>query len=952
MTKCIEVKGAQQNNLKKINLNIPLHSFCVICGPSGSGKSSLAFETLFAEGQRRYIETLSHYARQYIKSAPKPLVQSIKNVPPPILLGQRNNIRTSRSTAGTHSKVMDHLRLIFSKAGVIHCPKHKIPLAKYSSDYGAQIIQKKFEKGFLLFPIEKYQHKKNLLIKHLLKDGFTRIGHIKKNQLSIQNLSENPRLSSLFYIVVDRLFFKDIQRTSDSLRQCYRFSLKYNSQFSSGQALLYSSKDEILFLSESPVCPICRFQFPLSVTPALFSSQSPLGACENCKGFGSTLKIDENKITPQPHLTLSEGALKIFSTPATAFERRGLRAFCKEKKIDLHTPWNQLKAKDKRALWKGGGNFCGVLGFFEMLENQKYKMHVRVLLSRYKSQEICEVCRGNRLREEAEWIYFQNKTIHDWSQLTFSEMEKELNSLKLSSGDFSLIREVHTALKRKIEWINQIGLGYLKPSRLTNTLSGGELQRLNLAGQIGMGLSQILYILDEPTIGLHTVDTQKLISILQGLNTLGNTVVVIEHDPDVIQQAQYVVEMGPGSGFQGGKIVFNGDSKEFKKCSNSLTNILLTKSKKKPSLKREIHPLHFKNFLKLKKCHIHNLKKIDAQIPLNRMVVCTGVSGSGKTSLAIHTLYPALKKILNSREDIFKKSSSFNEKNTVFCQNLNLSDSSFFEPFKVQSIEGFEKIKRVIMIDQSPAEKTLRSFIATYSGIYTAIRSIMAEIPLSKQKRLTSGHFSLNVDGGRCPDCRGLGYQEIEMIFMDPIRLQCELCRGLKFQPKILEVKFQNKNIYEILELTIESAMQFFTIYPAIFKPLSILKKVGLGYLSLGQSLSTLSGGESQRLKLSRELSSSHIKETFYILDEPSTGLHFKEVDLLLKVLNQLIDEGGSVLMIEHNLQIISECDYVIDLGPSAGEKGGRIIGQGALKDFTEKNKGATAQCLRKFLNP
>ena len=923
----IEMRGAEQNNLKKINLDIPLHSFCVICGPSGSGKSSLAYETLFAEGQRRYTETLSNYARQYIPSAPKPLVESMKNIPPPVLLGQRNTVRSSRSTAGTHSEVMDHLRVIFSKEAQAFCPEHQTPLEDHSIEKGVHLL-KKWEKGFLLFPIEASSFKnKKQMIKQLMKDGFLRIGFFKNKKFKTDLISEMKTLPSSFYVVFDRLLFKDKDRVSDSLGGCYEASMKYNPSFSGGQALALNLKNESLFLSQHPLCPLCRKPFSLQVTPALFSFNSPVGACKTCSGFGNILSIDENKIVPNPYLTLAQGALHIFSTPATAFERRQMKAFCKLKKIDMHTPWIELNKISRQSLWKGGRNFCGVLGFFKMLEEQRYKMHVRILLARYKSPKVCSGCKGGRLREETKWLRLQDKSrqgksIDKWAELTFKKLEEELSSLSQHRSCESAVK----ALKRKIELINKMGLSYLTLNRPTRTLSGGELQRLNLAVRLGMGLSQILYILDEPTIGLHPCDTQKLISILKGLKEHGNTLVVIEHDLDVIREAEYIVEMGPGSGFQGGKVVFQGLKKDFLKKKNSLFEEIKT-----PRKKRTMDQHHFKNFLKLKKCSMYNLKNINVKIPLNRLSVCTGVSGSGKSAFTVSTLYPVLKKIIG-----------------LSVHQKKIPDS-IFKKFSFSSIEGFEKIRRVILVDQNPAEKTLRSIVATYCGIFTPIRNLMAEAARSN-KGVSPGSFSLNVDGGRCPECRGLGYQEVEMVFMDPIRMTCSLCRGLKYQKNILDIRFRNKNIQNILEMTVSEAMLFFTIYPPIFGPLALLQKVGLSYLKLGQSLSTLSGGESQRLKLTRELSDSKIKGTFYIFDEPSTGLHTSEIKWLLEVLDQLVERGGSVFLIEHHLQMIAHADYIIDLGPDGGDKGGQVTAQGP-PGLILKSKGATAKCLRTFLD-
>ena len=926
-TSFIEIQGAEENNLKNINVNIPLNAFTVICGPSGSGKSSLAFETLFAEGQRRYTETLSNYVRQYIKEASKPQVKSVSNIPPPVLLKQRNTIRSSRSTVGSHSEVLDPLRVILSKIGLIKCPKHNEFLKKYSSSKGALEIKKRFSKGYLLFPIEPFKKKKQFLKRQLIQDGFSRIAKIKNKKLDILRLSEVKNLpSSLFYVAADRLNFSDEKRVSDSLSLCYRSSLQYNPGFSAGKALVFDIKGEMFFLSEKPSCPVCCFEFSLPLIPSLFNPNSPLGACESCKGFGNHLSLDQNKIIPHPQKTLAEGALKIFSTPSTAFERRKLHLFCNEKDINLHTPWQKLSKKSKSAVWKGDKNFIGVQGFFDFLEKRKYKMHVRILLSRYKSTTLCSECKGQKLREETNRVLFQNKNISEWSQMNIEQIQSYLDDLKLSSFEKSLIKEPLKNLKRKINFIQNMGLGYLQLNRPLQTLSGGEFQRLNLAGQLGMGLSQVLYILDEPTIGLHASDCQKLLSMIQKLQTFGNTIVVVEHDADVIKKAAHIIEMGPGSGFKGGKIVYSGSKTSFFKKKNSLTVQALLEKKKTPKDLRPVTLDTYKYLLKLKNCQLNNLKNINVSIPLNRLSVCTGVSGSGKSSLVVSTLYKSLQKALNKAPSL--------------------------EGCFLDKIEGYEKIARTILIDQAPADQNSRSFIATYMSFYSNIRSLISETPSAMRKKLSARDFSLNVDGGRCPECRGLGYQEIEMVFMDPIKLICESCKGLKFQSSLLEVKFKNKNIHEILQMTVRQAMEFFTAYPVIFKPLSILNKVGLEYLTLGQNLSTLSGGESQRMKLAREFSSSSkIKETFYILDEPSTGLHFREVDLLLKALNHLVDEGATVLLVEHNLQIISKCDYIIDLGPQAGENGGYLTGQGALLEFIKENKGVTSQCLRKFLN-
>ena len=919
----IEIQKAEQNNLKKIDVHIPLDQFTVICGPSGSGKSSLAFETLFAEGQRRYTETLSNYARQYIKEAARPLVKRIKNIPPPILLHQRNNVRSSRSNIGTHSEILNHLNIIFSKIGTIDCPKHKIPLKSYSSSEAALDLSKNFDRGTLLFPIEKSKNK--LLHKQLIQDGLTRIGIIKKGKVAIQYLSDIKKLpSSLFYVVVDRLDFKDKDRTSDSITQCYKYSIKYNFHFHSGRAVVLDLKEKLFFFNEKPACSICCFEFPLPLTPSLLNFNSTLGACSECKGFGNNLIMDEKKVVPDINLSLAQGAISIFAMPSTALERRQLQSFCKKKKIDLHTPWKKLTARQKKMIWEGDSTFYGVEGFFEFLETKKYKMHVRIFLARFKIAQPCKTCQGYRLRKEALWVKIKNKNIAECSQMTLSQFQDWLENLKLSQHEQKIVKEPLRKLKEKVRFINNIGLGYLHMNRPIRTLSGGELQRLNLSGQLGIGFSQILYILDEPTIGLHSYDSQKLLELIKELQKLGNTLVVVEHDASVIQEAQHIIEMGPGSGFQGGEVVYNGPRSTFLTNKTSSTALAL---KKKYFLPEKKTSSQIKKEIKLKNCHLHNLKNINVNLPLGHISVCTGVSGSGKSSLVTHTLNKILLDVLDKKQKVSAKD---------YC---------------LGEIDGHQWIKEVNHIDQSPAQQHSRSLVVTYIGVYKLIRDLIASTYASEEKGFTSSSYSLNIDGGRCPECRGLGYQEIEMIFMDPVRLTCEACRGVCFKPSILEVRFKNKNIHQILQMTVKEALSFFVSYPSIFSALSILKKIGLEYLSLGQNLSTLSGGESQRIKLARELNSGKIKDNLYIFDEPSTGLHFKEIDMLIKVFKELTSKGASVLIVEHNLQLISQCDYIIDLGPFAGEGGGQVVWQGLIHDFIQAGRGVTAKCLQEFLN-
>ena len=990
----------KQNNLKNIEVKIPLGKFTVICGPSGSGKSSLAFETLFAEGQRRFIESMSNYARQFLNKAPKPDIEGIMNIPPSIAIEQKNSVKNSRSTVGTTTELIDYLRLLYEKTGIPFCPTHHIPTQKQSVSEATDIALKYFEgkRGYILVEItetDRVSEGKKLL-SLFLQDGFlraylpkrkpvaptitikgkkaiaklmaqaeekvtvalkTKATSKKSAKASAKEAEENinqpiPEVTPVtqtemgeiielnepkmlkkglpkesFYLVIDRIAFNTSEkdRLADSLSQAYEASIKYNTKTTVRNALLITTEGSQLKLSEENSCSICGFT-PPPVTSRLFSFNSPIGACPSCKGFGNILDLDEKKVIPNPNLSIAQGALNPFTMPSAESDKKQLLAYCKKTKIDVHTPWNKLPEDQRKKIWNGSKEFFGVKGLFEYLEQIKYKMHVRVFISRYRSPFLCPECKGTRLRKETNHIFIHGLHISQLTQMTVEHLATVFDEIKFTPTEMEVAKEIIKQIKTRLDFLKRVGVHYLTLARETRTLSGGEYQRIMLSNQLGMGLSQTLYVLDEPTIGLHPRDNDRLISILKDLKDLGNTLVVVEHDHDVIKNSENVIEMGPGSGFLGGEVVFSGGTADFLNSKESQTAAYLRPSNNWVPL-RTVRPVDIDSYkfkLQVKGAKGHNLKNVDVDIPMNRFVVVTGVSGSGKSTLVSKTLYPALARILNI-------------------------EYGPEQPF--DKLNGMEHIKNVLLIDQSAIGKSARSSPVTYLKIFDAIRTIFSTIPESRFRGYTPGTFSLNVDGGRCPACKGTGYEEIDMMFMDNVIIPCDICDGKKFRGEILEVVYKEKNINQVLKMTVTEAMNFFVAYPNIRKPLSILKEVGLDYLQLGQPAVTLSGGESQRLKIAKELSQIQQKSTLYILDEPTTGLHFKEIDLLLKVLNKLIDAGGSVLVVEHNLDVIRAADYIIDLGPDAGEKGGKIVAIGSPEEVMKSKKSLTGQYLKKYID-
>ncbi len=963
----IILKGVKQNNLKNIDVSIPLGSFTVICGPSGSGKSSLAFQTLFAEGQRRYIESLSNYSKQFINKAPKPDLEDVENIPPAIALQQKNSIKNSRSTVGTNTELLDHLRILYAKIGSASCPDHHLKLQPYTPVSAAEFIvdHLKDTKGYILLPIysKLVSCKGKDLLKVLIQEGYLRGAYFLSekwkspnsyymtddiNVFDLQSPEALDHIDEDFYVVIDRCVVDDSElgRIYDSIYLCYNTYLKVHHADTFGDCFFWttgiasseaedenndqqkmgpnnqkSSGRQLHRFSEENSCPICDYKFP-TFTPQLFSFNSPLGACSDCNGFGNRLEIDEKKVIPFPNKTLMEGAITPFAMPSGRVDFRKLIKFCESEKISLHTPWEKLSKEHRDMIWIGHKKWFGVLGLFEYLETKKYKMHVRIFLSRYKSSFLCVTCDGDRLKPEIKKITLKDLNISQMTAFTLSEMQDYFKNVKFSDYEKLLCKEVLEQIRFRLEYLNKVGLGYLSLNRLTRTLSGGEFQRMNLAHQLGMGLSQTLFVLDEPTIGLHPRDNDRLIEILKDLHELGNTLVVVEHDHDVIQQSERILELGPGSGYKGGEIVFDGTTSNFLKSDSLTANYLKSLATWSPA--RDVRAVNKKEpMLEITGAKGHNLKNVNLKIPLKKFITVTGVSGSGKSSLINQTLYSALAYELKIPAD---------------------------PPLEFKSLKGHEDIKNIILMDQAPAGKTLRSSPATYLKIYDLIRTLFSTTREAKFFGFTPGTFSLNVDGGRCPTCRGIGYEAVDMVFMDDILILCEECKGKRFRANVLKVTFNNRNIHEILDMTVEEAYKFFVAYPNIRKPLGVLKEVGLEHLKIGQSLSTLSGGENQRLKLSKQFLSHEFKNGLYILDEPTTGLHFREIEMLLKVLHKLVDGGATVILIEHNLEIVKNSDWVIDIGPEAGAGGGQILFSGTPTELTSQ-KSHTGKYLKSYMN-
>jgi len=912
MEKYIEIIGAKSHNLKNISCQIPRGKMTVITGVSGSGKSTLAFDTLFAEGQRRYIESLSTYARQFLEKMDRPDVEAIHGIPPAIAIEQRNTVKNARSTVGTASEIYDYLRLLFAKIGEVFCPECQ---TKVSGDTVECVLEEILENLSgktisVLSPTRLLKEERESQIRQWIKNGYYRFWE----EGEILDLTSFP-FSSLknrdeILLLIDHLVVreKDRSRLSEAIQTGF--------QLGNGRIEIAIEKEGRLKFNRSFSCNRCGRSFS-EPEPLLFSFNSPLGACPTCQGFGRIIGIDWEKVIPDPKKTLKEKPFAPWNTPAYEDLYEYLWEACRRYRIPIQKPFESLTLDQKEILLYGKGDFIGLKGFFDWMEGKRYKVHYRVFLSKYRAYLPCPTCHQTRLKEEALTVRIANKNIAQLCEMPISELYLFFETIPLKPFQKKLGERLLKEIRDRLRFMVEVGLGYLTLSRQTRTLSGGEYQRITLARALGSSLTETLYVLDEPSIGLHCRDTGRLLRALEQLRNRGNTIVVVEHDPEMIRAADHIIDLGPGAGTNGGEVVFHGTLDSILKSEHSITGQYLRNGFHDLSTYPRRRP---KGWLTIRNAREHNLKGIDVRIPLGLFVCITGVSGAGKTTLVHHILYAGVK------------------------------GDTEFEKGKFDSIEGLEQVDDLILVDQSPIGKSLRSNSATYIKVFSDIRDLFANTREAKKNGLKPRHFSFNTEGGRCEACQGAGLQILDMQFLEDVIITCESCEGKRFKPDILKIRYQGKNISEVLELTVEEALTFFKGHPKITSKLQVLKEVGLGYLTLGQPTNTLSGGESQRLKLAHHIGQLREGRNLFIFDEPTTGLHMADVELLLRTFQKLLSLGHSLIVIEHNLDLIRWADYIIDLGPEGGEEGGRIIAEGPPEAIMASPQSYTGYFLRQRL--
>ena len=933
----INIQGARTNNLKDISIKIPRDKLVVMTGLSGSGKSSLAFDTIYAEGQRRYVESLSAYARQFLGQMDKPDVDSIEGLSPAISIDQKTTSKNPRSTVATVTEIYDYMRLLYARVGKPICPKHGIEISSQTIE---QMVDRLIEypertKMQILAPIvsgRKGTHIK--LLEDMKKEGYVRV-RINGDLIDLDddiNLDKNKKHN--IEVVIDRIVIKEgiAARISDSLESALRLG--------DGRVLIDVMEQEELLFSEHHACPICGFSIG-ELEPRMFSFNSPFGACNDCDGLGAKLEVDPDIVVPDKSLTLEEGAIVAWQPTSSQYYPKLLEAVCKHYKIKMNVPVEKLPIDQWNKIMYGSGKdkirfrytneygqtrdnliqFEGVLANIERRYKDTSSNYTREQMEKYMAEHDCPTCKGYRLKEETMAVKIDSMHIGQVSQFSIEEAYKFFQELKLSEKDMQIARLVLREIDERLSFLDNVGLNYLTLNRASGTLSGGEAQRIRLATQIGSRLTGVLYILDEPSIGLHQRDNDRLVATLKDMRDIGNTLIVVEHDEDTMMAADYLIDVGPGAGVHGGEIVAAGTPEEVMKDNNSLTGQYLS-GKKFISLPTERRKPDGR-FIKIKGATENNLKNVSVDIPLGVFTAVTGVSGSGKSTLVNEILYKSL------------------------AHHINRART---KPGAHKTIEGIDMLEKVIEIDQSPIGRTPRSNPATYTGVFDDIRDLFASTNEAKIRGYKKGRFSFNIKGGRCEACRGDGIIKIEMHFLPDVYVPCEVCHGKRYNRETMEVLYKGKSIADILKMTVEDALAFFENHPKISRKIQTIYDVGLGYMELGQPATTLSGGEAQRVKLASELHKRSNGKSFYILDEPTTGLHVDDIARLLVVLQRLVDNGDTVLVIEHNLDVIKTADYLIDLGPEGGDKGGTILATGTPEKIAESKESYTGRYLKPIL--
>lgn len=934
----IIVKGARENNLKNVSIELPKNKMIVMTGLSGSGKSSLAFDTIYAEGQRRYVESLSAYARQFLGGSEKPDVDSIEGLSPAISIDQKTTSNNPRSTVGTVTEIYDYLRLLFARVGTPYCPNHNIPISSQSVE---EMTNKIMEypigtKMIILSPVvhgEKGTHKD--LLDKLRKEGYIRVRVNGEMYDLSEDITLDKNVKDKIDVVIDRIVLKEESRS-----RLFE-AIEQSTKLSNGKVviqILGEDKKEIVF-SEQFACPHCEFSLP-ELEPRLFSFNAPYGACPECKGLGIKLQIDPDLVIPDKNISINEGAIKTLSDDQENMDYKKLQCVCNHYKIDMDKPFSKLTKKQKDMILYGSdeiihfnystksGNIMNSKSFYEGIINNLQRRYmetsstwIREWLENYMIEYECDTCKGARLNDDVLQVKVGGKNIYQVTKMSIKELVNFFSKLKLSKEKQEIAKLILKEIEDRLNFLKNVGLEYLTLSRSAGTLSGGEAQRIRLATQIGSHLTGVLYVLDEPSIGLHQRDNEKLIKSMLEMRDLGNTLIVVEHDEDTMRACDYLVDIGPGAGDQGGQIVACGTPEEVMKNEKSITGQYLSGKKRIdiPKTRRKGN----KKYLKIRGAEEHNLKNIDVDIPLGTFTCITGVSGSGKSSLI--------------NEILVKKIS----------QELYHSKE---KPGKHKKILGMDNIDKIVAISQNPIGRTPRSNPATYTGVFDDIRTLFTTTKEAKMYGFEKNRFSFNVKGGRCEACRGDGVKKIEMHFLPDVYVPCEVCHGTRYNRETLNIKYKGRNIAEVLDMRVKEALEFFDNVPKIKQKLQVLEDVGLGYIKLGQSAPTLSGGEAERVKLAKELQKKATGKTLFVLDEPTTGLHTDDIKRLLAILQKIVDNKDTVVVIEHNLDVIKVADYIIDLGPEGGDEGGQIVACGTPEEVAKVKESYTGQFLNKML--